>query len=1097
MISHNGCVFGPNMFNDVTVDAEPPNSPPDKPTPTGPYDWYVTVGNPPELRWNRGSDPNGDAVNECLVRIEGAPSPWESGWITGTSVTPSGLGYYNYGWKVKCRDNRGAESDWSDTWHFSLASPDVHINDVHFEPASPSAPYSVKIHACTDGRAGLGIAMRVSVNDATDGSANGNWHIIKELGVPCFNDIDAPVWYTLEYGDGVHRVRTEAFPQDPNVWTGGDTRDDYYTLQRRRPPSPQQLGPSASDNPFVWLNNATVEFRWNESIRASGYRLIVSPNPNPDLDPSPLVSVNLPPGSISYSADLGGDYPRLYWFIDASNELGDTASTAPFGIDSVSPTSTVSPLPTAVPDTTFQVAWDGSDDSSGVRAYDVQVRDGTRGDWVDWLANTTSKTALFQGQAGHTYYFRSRAADNANNYEPYVDGDGDTYTMIDRNLANQATWWNAAYGFKRNVMVLNNDPGTLQVGHPVRLHFDSTTSPTAQTIYDASQSPIKGDDVRVVYQDQTELDRFVANFAPGNVEIYFRTQASIALGQTGTYQLYYSNATPGAPPGNINTVLYPGVDANTVGVWHTFECQGSSVSDSSGNGNNGTKGSDVTWTLNAPMGCALHMPDFSSNGDEGVVIPASPSLAVNAFTFEAVAKRTWQGTLAAQGESGGARERWIIRADDSKLDFGVWSQGGSSSVVFDNYFVKDEWHHYAVTFDGGTTVKAYRDGGLFGVKNLPVSGITPGSAFFRIGAAMGGPNIGVNRIGADVQDVRLSNIVRSSFPYAGYALISQPPSLAAGDESARPAAQGTPELAVQSVSTYTMDTGEQLVAAVVSNIGNGDSANGFYIDLYDGHQPTGPGDLEGSVKFWVADPIPAGADVVLTTAVPPPMGPMMLAASSTAVEETTETLYVQADSTGSVIESDKTDNISPPIAVCFASPDSFEPDGDAATAKLVEVNGLAVTHNADIPEDEDWVSFSAEAGKAYDIRTANLAPSADTVLYLYDADATTLLASNDDSNGSLASEIVWTAPQSGTYFVKVTHWNPNVGGCGTSYDLSIKLSGPTGPVGGIAEYPQLEPGPLDASNPSRMPLALAGAVAGGALLLAAGGLLLTRRLRRN
>jgi hypothetical protein len=306
-----------------------------------------------------------------------------------------------------------------------------------------------------------------------------------------------------------------------------------------------------------------------------------------------------------------------------------------------------------------------------------------------------------------------------------------------------------------------------------------------------------------------------------------------------------------------------------------------------------------------------------------------------------------------------------------------------------------------------------------------------------------------------------------------------------------------PDLVVQSVSTYIMDSGEQLVAAVVSNIGDGDSANGFYIDLYDGHQPTGPGDLEGSVKFWVANPIPAGSDVVLTATVPPPMGPMMFTASSSAIEETTETLYVQADSTGAVSELDKGNNISAPTAACFASSDTSEPDNDATSAKPVAVNAPGLTHNADIPGDEDWVSFTAEAGKAYEVRTANLAPSADTVLYLYDTDATTLLASNDDSNETLASEILWTAPQSGTYFVRVTHWNPNVGGCGTSYDLSIRLSGPTGPVGGIAEYAEPEPALAAHNDGPRILTSAALVAASTALALVAGGWVAVRRRARK
>ena len=34
----------------------------------------------------------------------------------------------------------------------------------------------------------------------------------------------------------------------------------------------------------------------------------------------------------------------------------------------------------------------------------------------------------------------------------------------------------------------------------------------------------------------------------------------------------------------------------------------------------------------------------------------------------------------------------------------------------------------------------------------------------------------------------------------------------------------------------------------------------------------------------------------------------------------------------------------------------------------------------------------------------------------------------------------WTAPANGVYYLVVKHWNPNVGGCGTQYTLSISQS---------------------------------------------------------
>ena len=87
--------------------------------------------------------------------------------------------------------------------------------------------------------------------------------------------------------------------------------------------------------------------------------------------------------------------------------------------------------------------------------------------------------------------------------------------------------------------------------------------------------------------------------------------------------------------------------------------------------------------------------------------------------------------------------------------------------------------------------------------------------------------------------------------------------------------------------------------------------------------------------------------------------------------------------------------------------------------------------------DQDWIKFDAQEGITYTLQTSNLGPQSDTYIYLYDQDGTTLLASNDDYGGSLASRIDWTAPASGIYYVQIRHWNPNASGCGTRYNFTI------------------------------------------------------------
>jgi len=81
---------------------------------------------------------------------------------------------------------------------------------------------------------------------------------------------------------------------------------------------------------------------------------------------------------------------------------------------------------------TVQVAveWEGSDDVSGVKWYDVQYKQGSAGTWTDWLTTTTQTSATFNATSGYMYYFQSRAEDHAGNWENYPNGDGDAHVDI-------------------------------------------------------------------------------------------------------------------------------------------------------------------------------------------------------------------------------------------------------------------------------------------------------------------------------------------------------------------------------------------------------------------------------------------------------------------------------------------------------------------------------------------------------------------------------------------------------------------------------------------------------------------------------------------
>lgn len=401
-----------------------PNLKPNAPSLISPYDWYVYYsGNTGQLCAQANGDPDGDGISAYYFEIYESAQSWSSGWIGSNCVTTAALGPYNYKWHVKVMDSRGAESDWSTDRNFTLVNPNLTITQLYFEPQDGNSDV-VKIRACTAGLGGVGITMRVDVNDANDGSANGQWHRIKELGVPCFNDIDAPIWQTLEaggnYGDGAHLVRVEAHSANTG-WDGAAVREATYYLPHRRPSRFPLVAPVSStgnyNNP-VFLNSPTVALQWGAALRANTYTLSIGFEQHPADSLNPLYRQTFGSDVTQQTVTFSQNYPALYWQVRAANEMGYIDSDAQIiGIDQTLPACSIHSLPGVSYENNFQVNWAGEDAPSGIFTYDIQYLDSDRGSWSDWLTVVPANKVyeLFSGQAGHSYSFRCRAVDHAGN----------------------------------------------------------------------------------------------------------------------------------------------------------------------------------------------------------------------------------------------------------------------------------------------------------------------------------------------------------------------------------------------------------------------------------------------------------------------------------------------------------------------------------------------------------------------------------------------------------------------------------------------------------------------------------------------------------
>jgi hypothetical protein len=104
--------------------------------------------------------------------------------------------------------------------------------------------------------------------------------------------------------------------------------------------------------------------------------------------------------------------------------------------------------------------------------------------------------------------------------------------------------------------------------------------------------------------------------------------------------------------------------------------------------------------------------------------------------------------------------------------------------------------------------------------------------------------------------------------------------------------------------------------------------------------------------------------------------------------------------------------------------DEYEPDDDASFSTAIELDAVQY-HNLHSPLDEDWLRFTVAESEDVIVETFSIGDelSPDTYLILYDSDFV-IIDEDDDGGDVLFSQITFTAPTTGTYYVRVnTEWN--------------------------------------------------------------------------
>lgn len=235
-------------------------------------------------------------------------------------------------------------------------------------------------------------------------------------------------WYwTSAYSRAIDVLTTSSYS------LGGSDVDwfpDWQTTDLVPPVSSMTALPAPSPSPII--------VKWSGTDAGPsgilGYDVQVKDGPGPWT----MWLTRTAQTSAGYPGVGGHTYSFRVRAIDNSNNVQvwpanpQTSTT----VESLPPVSAVNPLP-AYQRGDLSVSWGGSDlGGSGVKSYDVQVRDGTAGTWTDWIMNTPSTMAIFTGISGHTYSFHARATDWAQNLGAWSDAPG-SVTFYAWQLAGQ------------------------------------------------------------------------------------------------------------------------------------------------------------------------------------------------------------------------------------------------------------------------------------------------------------------------------------------------------------------------------------------------------------------------------------------------------------------------------------------------------------------------------------------------------------------------------------------------------------------------------------------------------------------------------------
>ena len=356
----------------------------------------------------------------------------------------------------------------------------------------------------------------------------------------------------------------------------------------------------------------------------------------------------------------------------------DQATAVSSGPDTSPPTQPGTLTATAVSGGEIDLSWGASNDNVGVTGYQVERCQGTGCSNFAQIATPTGTSYKDTTvSANNSYSYRVRATDAAGNLSSYSNTASATTPTPDTSPPTQpgTLTANAASASEVDLAWGASNDNVGVTGYQVERCQGTGCSNFAQIATPTGTS----------YQDTT---------VSASTSYSYRVRATDAAGNLSPYSNTANASTPAAPSG-------------LVAAYGFDEGSGSTVTDASGNGNNGTI-TNATWASAGKYGKALQF-----NGTNAVVtIPDNASLhlssgmTVEAWVNPSTVNANWRDVIYK------GNDNFYLEATSSSAghpDAGMIAGGSYADAFGTSALPANTWSFLTETYDG-TTLRLYVNG---------------------------------------------------------------------------------------------------------------------------------------------------------------------------------------------------------------------------------------------------------------------------------------------------------------------------------------------------------------------------------------------------